>query len=82
MTALVVTTFQVSTLMDGLCLEFDLKILPMGDLLHLERTGCISIPDKRCVQADLIITGLPQCNEDVLFLVASDQKYGEQVLYN
>ena len=37
------------------------------------------IPYKGFVEANLIIPGLPQYNEDVLFLVVSDNKYGERV---
>ena len=41
--------------------------------------GSIAIPYKGYIEANLIIPGLPQYNEDMLFLVISDNKYGEMV---
>ena len=77
MTALVDTGSQVSTLTEGFCLEFGLRILPLRGCLHLKGTGGILIPYKGYVEANLIIPGLPQYNEHLLFLVVSDHKYGE-----
>ena len=46
----------------------------------LEGTGGITMLYKGYIEAKLLIPGLPQYNEDVLFLVISDNKYGEMVL--
>ena len=47
--------------------------------MHLEGTGGIALPYKGYIEANLIIPGLPQHNEDILFLVILDNKYGERV---
>ena len=77
--ALVDTGPQVFILMEGFCLAFRQTILPVGGLLCLKGRGVVSIPYKKYIEANLIIPGLPQYNEDVLFLVVSDHQYGEQV---
>ena len=68
---------QVSTLMKGFCLEFELSILPPRGLLHLKGTGDISIPFKGYIKANLIIPGFPWYNEEILFLVVLVHKYWE-----
>ena len=77
--ALVNTGSEVFTPIEEFCLEFGLTILPLECLLHLKGTGGISFPYKAYLEANLIIPGLPQYKEDVLFLVVSDHKYGEWV---
>ena len=67
--ALVHTGSQVSTLTEGFSSEFGLRNLPLGDLLHLKGTGGIAILYKGYIEANLIIPGLLQYNEDVLFQV-------------
>ena len=47
--------------------------------MHLEGTGGIVIPYKGNMEANFITQGLPQYNEDILFLVILDKKYGERV---
>ena len=73
------TGSQISALTKGLCSEFGLRILPFGGLLHLKGTEGIVIPFKGYIEAKLTVPGLPQYNEDMLFLVAPDHKYGEGV---
>ena len=54
--ALVDTGSQISSLTEGSCSEFGLRILPLGDLLHLEGTGVsITIPYKEHIEASLTI---------------------------
>ena len=48
-------------------------------MLHLKRKGGILIPYKGYIEANLTIPGLHQYNEDMLFLVILDHKYGERV---
>ena len=81
MITLVDTGSQVSTLTEGFCAEFGLRILPLGSLLHLKGTAgtCIVKLYKGYADANLIIPGWPWYNEDMLFLVISDNKYGERV---
>ena len=75
--ALVDTGSQISTLIEGFCLEFGLRILPWG-FVAAQGDGGITISYKVYVEANLI-PGLAQYNEDVLFLVISDNKCGERV---
>ena len=60
-----------------------LRILPLGNSLGacciLKRWGHISVPYEGYVGANLTIPDLPWYNEDVLFLVISDHKYGKRV---
>ena len=83
MTALVKTGSQISGLTEGFCTERGLWILPLRNLwkgvLHLEGKGGISIPYKGYVEANLTIPDLPHYNEDVLFLVVANDKYGDRV---
>ena len=51
----------------------------MRDLLHLEGMGGILIPYQGYVEANLTIPDLPHYNEDVLFLVVANHKYGDRV---
>ena len=76
---LVYTGSEVSTLTEGFCLELRLKILPLGILLHLEETWGISILQKGYIEANLIIPGFHQYNDDVLLLIVSHHNYGEWV---
>ena len=78
MMALVDTGSRVSTLMEGFCLEFGLKIFLWG-IVTSQGNGGILIPYKGYIETNLIISDLTQYNEDVLFLVVSDHKYGEWV---
>ena len=78
MMALMDTGSQVSTLTEGFCSEFRLRILPLGVCSILRAQGyCDTI--KGICRGNLIIPGLPQYNEDVLFFVILDTKYGERV---
>ena len=83
MTALIYNGSQISSLTEGFCTEMGVRILQLrnviGGMLHLEGIGGISILNKEYVQANLTIPDLPQYNEDILFLVISDHKYGERV---
>ena len=47
--------------------------------MYLKGTGGTAILYKGYIEANLIIQDLPRYNEDVLFLVISDNKYGERV---
>ena len=47
--------------------------------MHLEGIGGIAILYKEYVKANHTIPGLPQYNEDLLFLVVPDHKYGQRV---
>ena len=82
-TVLVDTGSQISALTEGFCTEKGLKILPLRNLLRgilcLEGRRGISIPYKGYVEANLIIPDLPHYNEDVLFLVIANHKYGDGV---
>ena len=69
-------------LTERFCSEFRLRILSLGSLLHLEGTGGIVIPYKGYVEASLVIPGLPQYNEDMLFLVILDNKHGKGYQYS
>ena len=50
--------------------------------MHLEGTRVIAIAYKGYIEASLIIAGLLQHNEDVLFLVVLDKKIGKGYLYS
>ena len=47
--------------------------------MHSRGWGDISIPYKGYVEANLTIPDLPYYNEDVLFLVLANHKYGDRV---
>ena len=47
-----------------------------GGSLHLKRDRGIAIPYMGYIEANITIPGLPQYDEDVLFLVILDKKYG------
>ena len=49
-------------------------------MLHLKGIGGIFILYKGYVEANLTIPDLPQYNEDVLFLIVANHKYGDKVL--
>ena len=76
---LVDTDSKDSTVTEGFCSEFGLRIL-VGGLLHLEGTGGIAILYMGYIETNLIIQGLPQYNEDVL-LVILDKNMGRGSLY-
>ena len=82
MTALADTGSQISALTEEFCLERGLKILPLKNLmkgmLHLEGSGDIAILYKGYVKANLTIPDLPHYNEDKLFLVVTNHKYGDR----
>ena len=75
-TALVDAGSRSSSLTEGFCLERELKILPLRNIvkgvLHLEGGGGIPIPYKGYVEANLAIPDLPHYNEDVLFMVVME----------
>ena len=76
--AIVDTGSQVSTLMEGFCLESGLTILPLEGLC-LKEMGVFQFHNKGYTDANLIIPDLSQYNEYLLFMVVSDHKYGEWV---
>ena len=80
MVALVDTRSKISALTEWFCLEFGFRILPLRGLLHLKGTGGVPIPYNRYIEANLTIPSLRRYNEDVLFLVVLNNKYGERVL--
>ena len=51
----------------------------MMGVLHLEQMGGITMPYKQYIEANLTIPALPQYNEDVLFLVVANHKYGDRI---
>ena len=83
MTALVDTGSQNSALTAGFYIDRGLRILPLGNLmkevLHLEWIRGITIPYKEYVEANLTIPDLPCYNEDVLFLIVANHKYGDRI---
>ena len=79
MMALVETGSQISVLTKEFCTEFGLRILPLRGLLQLEGMEGVPVPYNGYVEANLTVPGLPQYNEDVLFLVILDHKYGQRV---
>ena len=83
MMALVYTGSQISAFTDKFCTEMGLKILPLRNLIRgvlcLEGMGGILILYKGYVEANLTTPDLPQYNEDVLFLVVANHKYGDRV---
>ena len=74
----------MSALAEGFCIEMGLKILPLRNLIRgalcLKGMVGISIPYRAYVEATLTIPDLPQYNEDILFLIVSNHKYGDRVL--
>ena len=72
MTTLLDTGSQISALTQMILLERGLKILPLRNLmkgvLHLQRTGGVTLSYKACIETNLTILYLPRYNEDVLFL--------------
>ena len=78
MMALVDTGPQISTLTEGFYSEFRFRILPWRFVASCGDRGIV-IPYKGYVVVNLIIPGLPQHKEDVLFLIILDNKYGERV---
>ena len=83
MMELVDTGSQISALTVGFSMWMGLKILPLRNfyrgVLLLKGTGGILIPYKGYVEANPIIPDLPRYNEEVLFLVILDHRYGERV---
>ena len=77
MEELVDTGAQVSTIMEGFCTKFSLKIQPLEGLLHLNMA--ILIPYKGYIEVNLLLPGLTQYNKDVLFVAISYNTYGERV---
>ena len=76
--AMVDTRSQVSTLFNRRVL---LRIwVENRGLLHLNGTGGILILYMGYIEGNLIIPALPWFNEDMLYLVILDNKYGERVL--
>ena len=51
----------------------------MKGVLHLKGMGAFSISYKGCVEAILTIPYIPTYNEDVLFLVVANHRYGDRV---
>ena len=74
-TTLIDTGTHVSTIKEGFCNKFGLAIHPLGGIATSRVDRGISIPYKEYVDAHLLITDIPQYNEDKLCLVILDNKY-------
>ena len=76
------TGSKISALTEGFCTEMGLKILPLRnlitDMLNLVGMGYF-YTYKGYIETILTIPDLLQYNEDVLFLVISNHKYGDRV---
>ena len=80
--ALVNTGSQISALTEGFCTEIGLRILPLRNLmrgvLHIEGMGAFQYHTKDVRRLNSL-SDIPWCNEDVLFLVVANHKYGYRV---
>ena len=70
---------QISQLMESLVKALDLKIRNLKEILPLEGAAGIKVPYLGYVEAPLEIPGVDAFNEDCLFLVMPDHKYGHRV---
>ena len=64
--------------MEHFCEEHGLKVSPLGQVIHIERTGGIEVPYQRYVEANLKIPGIAKFDEDTLMLVIKNSIYGDR----
>ena len=68
---------QISQLTESLVKALDLKIWNLKEILPLEGAAGIKVPYLVYVEVRLEIPGVDAFNEDCLFLVMPDHKYGQ-----
>lgn len=78
-TALIDSGAQVSTITESFAKHLQLQVKTLKSLLSVEGTGGSRVPYHGYVEANLQIPGINAFNQDTIFLVINDSKYGEQV---